>query len=49
MHVLPRIADSNPEQGLMMESLIATITKNTPEAKERLRLFLDGKAKKIGE
>jgi enoyl-CoA hydratase/carnithine racemase len=49
MHVLPRIADSNPEQGLMMESLIATITKNTPEAKERLKLFLEGKAKKIGE
>ena len=49
MHVLPRIADSNPEQGLMMESLIATITKNTPEAKERLKLFLDGKAKKVGE
>ena len=49
MHVLPRITDSNPEQGLMMESLIATITKNTPEAKERLKLFLEGKAKKIGE
>lgn len=49
MHVLPRITESNPEQGLMMESLIATITKNTPEAKERLKFFLDGKAKKIGE
>lgn len=49
MHILPRIADSDPGQGLMMESLIATITKNTPEAKERLKLFLDGKAKKVGE
>ncbi|MEP7109761.1 MAG: crotonase/enoyl-CoA hydratase family protein [Ferruginibacter sp.] len=48
MHVLPRITDSNPEQGLMMESLIATVSKNTPEAKERLKLFLEGKAKKVG-
>ena len=47
MHVLPRITDSNPEQGLMMESLIATVSKNMPEAKERLKLFLDGKAKKL--
>lgn len=49
MHVLPRITDSNPEQGLMMESLIATVSKNTPEAKERLKLFLEGKAKKVGQ
>jgi len=48
MHVLPRITDSNQEQGLMMESLIATVSKNTPEAKERLKLFLEGKAKKVG-
>jgi (methylthio)acryloyl-CoA hydratase len=47
MHVLPRIADANQEQGLLMESLIASISKNTAEAKERLKLFLDGKAKKV--
>lgn len=49
MHVLPRIADSAPEQGLMMESLIAAISQNSPEAKERINLFLDGKAKKLGD
>jgi (methylthio)acryloyl-CoA hydratase len=49
MHVLPRITDASPEQGLMMESLIATVSKNMPEAKERLKLFLEGKAKKLGQ
>lgn len=48
LNVLPRISDSNQDQGLMMESLIATISKNTPEAKARLEFFLEGKAKKIG-
>ncbi|SHH48516.1 vanillin synthase/trans-feruloyl-CoA hydratase [Chryseolinea serpens] len=48
IHILPRIVDSGQEQGLMMESLIATLTKNMPEAKDRLKLFLDGNAKKVG-
>lgn len=49
MHVLPRIADASQDQALMMESLMAAIAQSAPEAKERLRLFLDGKAKKLGE
>ncbi|MFD2934911.1 crotonase/enoyl-CoA hydratase family protein [Spirosoma flavum] len=49
MHILPRIADSGQEQGLMMESLTAAIAQNAPEAKARLRDFLDGKAKKVGD
>jgi enoyl-CoA hydratase/carnithine racemase len=49
MHVLPRIVDASQDQALMMESLIAAIAQNAPEAKERLKLFLDGKAKKVGE
>ncbi len=49
MHVLPRIVDASQDQALMMESLIAAIAQNTPEAKERLKLFLEGKAKKVGE
>jgi enoyl-CoA hydratase/carnithine racemase len=49
MHVLPRITDASQEQALMMESLIAAIAQNAPEAKERLQQFLDGKAKKVGE
>ncbi len=47
MHVLPRIVDASQDQALMMESLIAAIAQNAPEAKERMKLFLDGKAKKI--
>jgi len=49
MHILPRIADASQDQALMMESLIAALSKNTPEAKQRLQHFLDGKAKKVGE
>ena len=49
MHILPRIADSGQTEGLMMESLIATIASSSPEAKKRLNDFLEGKAKKVGE
>jgi enoyl-CoA hydratase/carnithine racemase len=49
MHVLPRITEAAQEQALMMESLMAAIAQSAPEAKERLQLFLDGKAKKLGE
>jgi enoyl-CoA hydratase/carnithine racemase len=49
MHVLPRIVDASQDQALMMESLIAAIAQNAPEAKERMKQFLEGKAKKIGE
>ena len=49
MHVLPRIVDSNQDAGLMMESLMAAIAQDAPEAKERLSDFLEGRAKKLGE
>ncbi|MCP9770408.1 enoyl-CoA hydratase [Lacihabitans sp. LS3-19] len=49
MHVLPKIVDSGQSEGLMMESLIATISSSSPEAKKRLADFLEGKAKKVGE
>jgi (methylthio)acryloyl-CoA hydratase len=49
MHVLPRIAESGQESGLMMESLIAAIAQDAPEAKSRLKDFLEGRAKKVGE
>lgn len=48
MHILPRISEANQDHGLLMESLTAAIAQNTPEAKERLKLFLEGKAKKVG-
>jgi (methylthio)acryloyl-CoA hydratase len=49
MHVLPRIVESGQEAGLMMESLMAAIAQNSPEAKERLTDFLAGRAKKVGD
>jgi enoyl-CoA hydratase/carnithine racemase len=49
MHILPRIADSGQDIGLMLESLTAAIAQDAPEAKGRLRDFLAGKAKKVGE
>lgn len=49
MHVLPRIVDAGQEVGLMMESLMAAIAQDAPEAKQRLRDFLEGRAKKVGE
>lgn len=49
IHVLPRIVDAPQDQGLLMESLMAAIAQDAPEAKARLREFLDGKAKKVGE
>ena len=49
MHILPRISEANQDHGLLMESLTAAIAQNTSEAKERLKLFLQGKAKKVGE
>jgi enoyl-CoA hydratase/carnithine racemase len=48
-HVLPRIVDSAQSEGLLIESLIAAIAQNAPEAKERLKDFLEGRAKKVGE
>ncbi|MBK8391919.1 MAG: crotonase/enoyl-CoA hydratase family protein [Saprospiraceae bacterium] len=49
MHILPRITDSNQSEGLLMESLIAAITSSSPEAKQRLNDFLEGRGKKVGE
>ncbi len=49
MHVLPRIVDAGHDNGLMMESLMAAIAQDAPEAKARLHDFLEGRAKKVGE
>ncbi|MFN8354185.1 MAG: crotonase/enoyl-CoA hydratase family protein [Spirosomataceae bacterium] len=48
-NVLPRITDASQDQGLLLESLMAAIAQSAPEAKERLRDFLEGRAKKVGE
>ena len=49
MHVLPRIVDSGQTEGLLMESMMATIASSSPNAKQRLNDFLEGKAKKVTE
>lgn len=47
MHALPRIAEQPADQGFLTEALMAAIAQSAPEAKERVRAFLDGKANKV--
>lgn len=47
MHALPRIAEQPADQGLMAEAMMAAIAQSAPEAKARVRAFLDGKANKV--
>ena len=46
-HVLPRIAEQPADQGYMTEAMMAAIAQSAPEAKERVRAFLDGRADKV--
>ena len=47
MHALPRIADQPADQGFLTESLISGIAQSTPQAKQRVRDFLNGQAAKV--
>jgi (methylthio)acryloyl-CoA hydratase len=47
IHALPRIAESDPAAGFLTESLMAAIAEASPEARRRLRDFLDKKAAKV--
>jgi enoyl-CoA hydratase/carnithine racemase len=47
LHALPRSAGADPETGLLLESLMAAVAQDTPEAKARLAAFLAGKAAKV--
>ncbi len=47
MHALPRIAEQPADQGFMTEALMAAIAQSAPEAKERVRAFLEGRAAKV--
>jgi (methylthio)acryloyl-CoA hydratase len=46
LKALPRIAESNPRDGFLMESLMAAIAQGTEDAKGRMRDFLDGRGGK---
>jgi (methylthio)acryloyl-CoA hydratase len=48
IHALPRIATMSGEDGLFVESFVASFASMTPEAGERLRAFLDKRAGKVG-
>ncbi len=47
MHALPRIADQPADQGFLTEALMAAIAQSAPEAKSRVRDFLEGRAAKV--
>ena len=47
LQALPMIADANPQTGLLMESLMATVAQSDKEAKRRIRDFLDRKTAKV--
>jgi enoyl-CoA hydratase/carnithine racemase len=47
MHVLPRIAESDPASGYVMEALMAAIAQGDEEAKARLQAFLEKRAPKV--
>jgi (methylthio)acryloyl-CoA hydratase len=47
MHALPRIAEQSADHGFLAESMMAAIAQSAPEAKERVKAFLDGKAAKV--
>jgi enoyl-CoA hydratase/carnithine racemase len=49
MHALPRIAEQPSDHGLMTEALMAAIAQSAPEAKDRVRAFLDGRAAKVSK
>jgi (methylthio)acryloyl-CoA hydratase len=47
MHMLPRIARSDPAAGFATEALTSAIAQGEPEAKARLKAFLEKRAPKV--
>ena len=47
MHALPRIAEQPADHGFLTEALMSSIAQAAPEAKARVRAFLEGKAPKV--
>ena len=47
LQALPMIAEANPQTGLLMESLMATVAQSDKEAKRRIRAFLDRQTAKV--
>lgn len=47
LQALPRIAEADPDQGYLMESLMAAVASSSGEAQERMREFLAGRGPKV--
>jgi (methylthio)acryloyl-CoA hydratase len=47
INALPRIQDMARDDGLFVESIVASFTKTSPEAKERMRAFLDKRVARL--
>jgi (methylthio)acryloyl-CoA hydratase len=47
IHALPRINDMGTDDGLWVESIIASFTQTSPEAEERLNAFLQKRVGKV--
>ncbi|MSQ57970.1 MAG: crotonase/enoyl-CoA hydratase family protein [Limnohabitans sp.] len=47
MHALPRIAEQSSDHGFFTEAMMAGIAQSAPEAKQRVRDFLEGRADKV--
>ena len=47
LQALPMIAESNPQTGLLLESLMATVAQSDKEAKRRIREFLEHRTAKV--
>lgn len=49
MHALPRIAEQPADQGFFTEALMAAVAQSAPEAKTRVKAFLEGRANKVSK
>ena len=47
MHALPRIAEQPADHGFLTEGLMSSIAQSAPEAKQRVREFLEGRGPKV--
>lgn len=47
LNALPRIRDMSADEGLFLESFVASLTSSTPEAKKRLQDFLEKRVAKV--
>jgi (methylthio)acryloyl-CoA hydratase len=47
LQALPRIAEANPGEGYLLESLMAAVAGSSADAKSRMSAFLEGRAAKV--